>query len=116
MSPRKRKHGSLDSETEKTLSKRARLLSNLWQSQEESVGTTQGSQSSPSSSLYRIKSIIGERSTEYLIDWADDPTTGARFKPDWVSTDIRHVFMDSILALVIQLLASLVSANCPIAT
>lgn len=83
MSSRKRKNVSLDPETEKTLSKRAKLLSNLWQSQEESVRTTQGSQSNPSSPVYRIKAIIGERSTEYLIDWADDPTTGERFKPDW---------------------------------
>lgn len=116
MSSRKRKNVSLDPETEKTLSKRAKLLSNLWQSQEESVRTTQGSQSNPSSPVYRIKAIIGERSTEYLIDWADDPTTGERFKPDWVSTDIRHVFLKLVLALVIRLFAFLVGANCHIAT
>lgn len=32
-----------------------------------------------------IKAIIGERPNEYLIDWADDPITGEKFKPDWVS-------------------------------
>lgn len=82
MSSRKRKN-SPDPGTETTLSKRARLLSNLWQTQEETVGTTQGSQSNPSSPVYRIKAIIGERPTEYLIDWADDPITGETFKPDW---------------------------------
>ena len=89
MSFRKRKN-SPDSGTEKTLSKRAKLLSSLWKAQEETVGTTQESQKSPSSPVYRIKAIIGERSNEYLIDWADDPITGERFERDWVSKDIRH--------------------------
>ena len=89
MSFRKRKI-SPDIGTERTPSKRAKLLSSLWKAQEETVGTTQESQKTSSSPLYRIKAIIGERSDEYLIDWADDPITGERFKPDWVSKDIRH--------------------------
>ena len=89
MSFRKRKN-SPDPGTEKTLSKRAKLLSSLWEAEDETVGTTQESQKSPSSPVYRIKAIIGERSNEYLIDWADDPITGERFKPDWVSKDIRN--------------------------
>ena len=111
MSSRKRRN-SPDQGTENILSKRAKLLSNLWESQEEVVGITQGSQSSPSSSVYRIKAIIGERSTEYLIDWADDPITGEKFKPDWVSTDIVH----SRLAPVIKSLASMIGTDCQIAT
>ena len=100
MSSRKRKN-SPDPGTEKHLSKRAKLLSNLWRSQEETVGATQGSQNDPSSPVYRIKAIIGERSTEYLIDWADDPITGEKFQPDWVCTDFGHVVWHPILALVI---------------
>ncbi len=115
MSSRKRKNSPY-SGTEKILSKRAKLLSNLWQSQEESVGTTQGSQRNSSSPIYRIKGIIAERSNDYLIDWADDPITGESFEPDWVSTDISHVSPHPPLALVIQLFASLVGADCQLAT
>ena len=105
MISRKRKH-SQDLGTEKNLSKRAKLLANLWQSQEESVGSAQGSQSDRSSSVYRIKAIIGERSNEYLIDWADDPITGERFKPDWVGIDMGYIFFHSTLAAVMRLLIS----------
>ena len=115
MSTRKRKN-SADPETEKILSKRAKLLSDLWQSQEETVGTTQGSQSNPSSPVYRIKAIIGENSTEYLIDWADDPVTGERFKPDWVCIDIVYVLLHYVTALAVQLFASLVGADYQSAT
>ena len=115
MSSRKRKN-SPDPGTEKNLSKRARLLAELWKSQEETVGTTQGSQSNQSSPVYRIKAIVGERSAEYLIDWADDPITGERFKPDWVSTDIGNVPVLYTLAPVVQLFASLVGADSHSAT
>lgn len=98
MSSRKRKN-SPNPGTESTLSKRAKLLSNLWQIQEKAVETTQGSQSNPSSPVYRIKAIIEESSTEYLIDWADDPITGEKFQPDWVRTDTRHMFPHPISAL-----------------
>ena len=114
MTSRKRKY-SPDPGTEKNLSKRAKILADLWQSQEESVATTQGSQRNPSSPVYRIKAIIGERPTEYLIDWADDPITGEKFKPDWVSTDSGHVLLHSTLTLVMQLFA-LVGANRQSAT
>lgn len=104
MSSRKRKNRP-DPETEKTLSKRAKLLSHLWESQEELLGATQGSQINPSSPVYRIKAIIGERPTEYLIDWADDPITGEIFKPDWVSRHIQVASQHSILVTVIQSVA-----------
>ena len=84
MSSRKRKNSSIP-EKEGTLSKRARLLSNLWHSQQEAAGSTETSLSNPSSPVYMIKAVIGERPNEYLIDWADDPITGEKFKPDWVS-------------------------------
>ena len=96
MSSRKRGN-SPDQGTENILSKRAKLSSNLWNSEETVVGITQGGQSSPSSSVYRIKAIIGERSTEYLIDWADDPITGEKFKPDWVSKDIVYYRLDPMI-------------------
>ena len=115
MSTRKRKN-SADPGTEKILSKRAKLLSDLWQSQEETVGITQGSQSNPSSPVYRIKAIIGESSTEYLIDWADDPVTGERFKPDWVCIDIIYVELHYVTALAVPLFASLVGADYQSAT
>ena len=111
MSTRKRKN-SADSGTENILSKRAKLLADLWQSQEETAGTTQGSQSSPSSPVYRIKAIIGEKSTEYLIDWADDPITGERFQPDWVRKDIVYVLLQCRMASLVHLFASFVGANC----
>lgn len=115
MSSRKRKI-SPDPGTEKNLSKRAKLLADLWQSQEETVGTTQGSKSNPSTPVYRIKAIIGERSTEYLIDWADNPVTGERFIPDWVSTDIEHILLRYIVASVVQGFASRIGANSQSAT
>ncbi len=34
---------------------------------------------------YTIKSIIKEKRGRYLIDWEDDPSTGEKFKPSWVS-------------------------------
>ena len=115
MSTRKRKN-SADPGTERNLSKRAKLLSDLWQSQEETGRTTQGSQSNLSSPVYRIKAIIGERSTEYLIDWADDPVTGERFKPDWVCIDVIYVLLHYVTALAVQLFASLVGADYQSAT
>ena len=114
-SSRKRKN-SLDSGTQRTLSKRAKLLSSLWQSQEEIVGATQSSQSNPSSPVYRIKAIIGERPFEYQIDWADDPITGEKFKPDWVGPNMRHVFLRSTLSSMILLFASSGGANGQLAT
>ena len=84
MSSRKRKN-SAALEKEGTLSKRARLLFDLWHSQEEAAGSVENSSSNPSSPVYRIKAIIGERPSEYLIDWADNSITGEKFKTDWVS-------------------------------
>lgn len=64
-------------------SKRAKLLSNLWQSQESS-GSSLESQNSQQST-YTIRAIIGERIGEYLIDWANNRITGEVYAPDWVS-------------------------------
>lgn len=86
MSTRKRKNAeSNELEVKAKPSKRAKLLSNLWKSQEEALESSGSSQSIPSSSIYRIKGIIGERKDKYLIDWADDSITGEKFKADWVS-------------------------------
>lgn len=84
MSSRKRKNNTIRG-TDESVSKRARLLSSLWNSQEEETGSSDGFSCRPSSSVYTIKAIIGERPAEYLIDWADDPLTGETFSPDWVS-------------------------------
>ena len=84
MSSRKRKNSAIP-ETGRNLSKRARLFTGLWQSQEATSSSPVESSCSSSGSVYRIKAIIGERPREYLIDWADDPITGQKFKPDWVS-------------------------------
>ena len=86
MNSRKRKN-SPSPEKERDLSKRARLPSNLWRSLEEATGSAGKSSSNSPSSVYKIKAIIGERPSEYLIDWADDPITGETFRPDWVSTN-----------------------------
>ena len=115
MSSRKRKI-SPDPGTEKNLSKRAKLLAALWQSQEETVGATQGSQSNPSTPVYGIKAIIGERSTEYLIEWADDPITGETFIPDWVSTNIGYILLRYVVASVVQVFAFSIGANNQSAT
>lgn len=32
---------------------------------------------------YKLKSIVGEDETRYLIDWADDEETGEKFEPSW---------------------------------
>ena len=84
MSSRKRKNSAIPG-TDRNPSKRARLFTSLWQSQETTSTSPVESSCSSSGSVYRIKAIIGERPREYLIDWADDPITGEKFKPDWVS-------------------------------
>lgn len=86
MSTRKRVN-SANPRTEGTHSKRAKLLSGLWVSQGQAVGSLEGSESlsgQSSGSVYHIKAIIGENPSEYLIDWADDPITGKSFEPSWV--------------------------------
>ncbi|KAL9126486.1 MAG: hypothetical protein Q9217_004468 [Psora testacea] len=85
MNTRKRRH-STATELQQTFSKRARLLSELWSSLEETDSTSRSSRPSAESSLsivYKIRGIIGERENEYLIDWTDDPITGESFQPDW---------------------------------
>ena len=85
MSSRKRKNSAIPGK-DRNPSKRARLFSGLWQSQEAASASPAESSWRSSGSVYSIKAIIGERPREYLIDWADDPITGEKFKPDWVST------------------------------
>ncbi|KAL9000475.1 MAG: hypothetical protein Q9188_005668 [Gyalolechia gomerana] len=64
-------------------SKRARLLSDLWPSDNcQYTQSTHPSQSSGKSD-YTIRAIIGEKSGEYLIDWADNRYTGEAYSPDW---------------------------------
>ena len=36
------------------------------------------------SQVYPIKGIIGENSTSYLVDWADNSQTGEAYSPSWV--------------------------------
>lgn len=84
MNSRKRKNSTIP-EFGGKLSKRTRLLSTLWDSQEEQVGIPERSRNDSSSPIYKIKAIIGEKPADYLIDWANDPITGEIFKPDWVS-------------------------------
>ncbi len=84
MNSRKRKDSTIP-EFEGKLSKRTRLLSTLWNPQEEQVGIPERSSNNSSSPVYKIKAIIGERPADYLIDWANDPITGESFNPDWVS-------------------------------
>ena len=82
MSSRKRKNSAIL----ENLSKRAKLLSQLWQPQDEVAESIERIQSNSSSPDHEINAIIGETPTEYLIDWANDPITEENFKPDWVST------------------------------
>lgn len=98
MSSRKRKN-STNPEITRNPSKRARLLSTLWDSQDEKVGNSASSQGYTSSLEFQIKAIIGERPTEYLIDWADNPITGETFTPDWVSENSLFYFLDYITSL-----------------
>lgn len=93
MSSRKRQSSTIE-EKEGKVSKRARLLSSLWRSQEETVDSVEEILSTPSSAVYRIKAIIGERPGEYLIDWADNPITGESFKADWVSSKTNDLMIE----------------------
>ncbi|MCJ1475834.1 hypothetical protein MMC13_004498 [Lambiella insularis] len=37
--------------------------------------------------LWKVRDIIDENATKYLIDWEDDPETGQKFKPTW---EVKH--------------------------
>lgn len=93
MSSRKLKN-STNPENNRNQSKRARLLSTLWDSQDEQIGNSASSQGYTSSPEFQSKAIIGERQTEYLIDWADNPISGETFTPDWVSKNSFFEFHD----------------------
>ena len=83
MRTRKRKSSTV-SKGEQNSSKRARLLSSLWQLEDDSVIGTERSSASNATVVYQINGIIKERPGEYLIAWADDPVTGERYNPNWV--------------------------------
>lgn len=102
---RKRK-STTTHEKEGRLSKRAKFLSSLWASQEEIEESIATSSTSTSKSAYRIKAIIGERPGEYLIDWADDPSTGRKFKADWVSEMSSFCFLSANATTFLQSLRS----------
>ena len=34
--------------------------------------------------LYKVRNIIDENQSKYLIDWEDDPVTGEQYTPTWV--------------------------------
>ena len=38
--------------------------------------------------LYKVRDIINEKGSKYLIDWEDDPETGEKYQPTWVSMPI----------------------------
>ena len=101
MMPRKRKNSAIHG-SEGNPSKRAKLLADLWQSQETSVSSLEKSVANSSAPSYEIKAIIGENRSKYLIDWADDPITGEKFKPDWVSV----WFIEYSYLVIVRLLTS----------
>ena len=80
MSPRKRKLISI-AEKERKSSKRAKLLSNLWRSQEveDRINSSNPSQSSFSSPVYNIKAIVQRRALQYPKDQVDNSSTGEAF-------------------------------------
>ncbi|KAL9028570.1 MAG: hypothetical protein Q9196_003089, partial [Gyalolechia fulgens] len=86
MSTRKRRPGP-NRVVDHQPSKRARLLSDLWSS--DNCQYTQSTYPSQSSgqSIYTIRAIIGEKRGEYLIDWADNRYTGEAYSPDWRSVE-----------------------------
>ncbi len=45
---------------------------------------------SPQQEYYTVRSILKEKRGWYLIDWEDDPTSGEKFKPTWVSTQLTQ--------------------------
>jgi len=56
--------------------------------QAHSAVSSQNSIDSVASSKYTVRSILQQRSNsdeevEYLLDWADDPTTGQQYSPTW---------------------------------
>ncbi|KAL8749570.1 MAG: hypothetical protein Q9199_007604, partial [Rusavskia elegans] len=93
MSCRKRRISST-SPADYQQNKRAKLLSDLWQSREDrpSIDSAKDSQESE----FSIRAIIGEKPGEYFIDWADNPLTGESYSPDWQPK--RNVSKEAIAA------------------
>ncbi|KAI4203584.1 MAG: hypothetical protein LQ350_001774 [Teloschistes chrysophthalmus] len=81
MHPRKR--GLSANRIDNKRSKRAKLISDLWDPQSESISSYNSASSRDST--YTIRAIIGEKPGAYLIDWADDRFTGQAYSPDWIS-------------------------------
>jgi len=80
MSTRKRRNSDL-SDNQGNTTKRARLLSDLWRSQEETPELSSARGLDLSS---QVKGIIGEGKYKYLVDWEDDLFTGEEYQADWV--------------------------------
>ena len=78
MPRRKRTNSSSDPYTYSAFTKRGRQSSSL---EIDKNGDSFGSQGK----LYKVRDIIKESRTKYLIDWEDDPDTGEKFEPTWVS-------------------------------
>lgn len=70
-------------------SKRAKLLSTIWNTNEEERGDRDitvdnpRSRSSTRRSRRKVKAIIGENLKEYLVDW-EDLNNNQKPKPSWV--------------------------------
>ncbi|KAL9581843.1 MAG: hypothetical protein Q9212_003649 [Teloschistes hypoglaucus] len=79
MNPRKRNLSPDRIDNKRT--KRAKLISDLWDPQSESISSY--SSASSRDSTYTIRAIIGEKPGAYLIDWADDRFTGQAYSPNW---------------------------------
>ncbi|KAL9591999.1 MAG: hypothetical protein Q9179_007161 [Wetmoreana sp. 5 TL-2023] len=86
MSTRKRRI-SPNQVAEHRRSKRAQLISALWQPQGESDSSHRSNPSQES--IYTIKAIIGEKPGEYLIDWADNTRTGDAYSPNWKYGELK---------------------------
>ncbi|MCJ1380751.1 hypothetical protein MMC17_003860 [Xylographa soralifera] len=74
MSQRKRAHSS-ESSSHRSLNKRRRYSLAAGDSQATAFGS-QGK-------LYKVRDIINEKGSKYLIDWEDDPETREKYQPTW---------------------------------
>ncbi|MCJ1245688.1 hypothetical protein MMC30_002892 [Trapelia coarctata] len=75
MSRRKRTN-STDSNSYTSPAKRRATSSSARNNRQDASFGSQGK-------LWKVRDIISENRTQYLIDWEDDPETGEKFKPTW---------------------------------
>ena len=76
--PRRKRTNSSDSYSYKSLNKRRRHSLAVGDTQATAPFGSQGK-------LYKVRDIINEKGAKYLIDWEDDPETGEKYQPTWVS-------------------------------